>query len=102
MAYVQARKNRSGDVTGYMVRWREGGSRAGAAQYEAFEDEPSAEVFRDAVNDAGQHWPPGWVKGQGYISADAALPDDDRYRFRAYATASIEGRTGIEEHYRVA
>ncbi|WP_008411412.1 tyrosine-type recombinase/integrase [Streptomyces sp. SM8] len=102
MAYVQARKNRSGDITGYMVRWREGGSRAGAAQYEAFEDEPSAEVFRDAVNDAGQHWPPGWVKGQGYISADAALPDDDRYRFRAYATASIEGRTGIEEHYRVA
>ncbi|MFE9319144.1 tyrosine-type recombinase/integrase [Streptomyces albidoflavus] len=102
MAYVKARKNRSGDVTGYMVRWREGGSRAGAAQYEAFEDEPSAEVFRDAVNDAGQQWPPGWVKGQGYISADAALPDDDRYRFRAYAAASIEGRTGIEEHYRVA
>ncbi|MFD3494273.1 hypothetical protein ACFWWB_27525 [Streptomyces sp. NPDC058690] len=49
------------------MRWREGGVRTGEQQIERFDDEDSAKVFRDAVDEAGQHWPPGWVKDKGYI-----------------------------------
>ncbi|MER7814099.1 site-specific integrase [Streptomyces sp. NPDC096153] len=100
MASVHARKNRAGEVTSYQVKWRDGGSRTGANQSETFDDETSAEVFKDAVNEAGQHWPPGWVKGRGYIAAETAA--DDAYRFRAYARRVIDNRTGIEERYRGA
>ncbi|WP_299541989.1 site-specific integrase [uncultured Streptomyces sp.] len=101
MASVVRRKNRAGEITSYQVKWRLGGARAGGWQTETFADEPSAEVFRDAVNGAGQQWPPGWVKGEGYIASGAGQ-GDDRFRFRVYATRIIMERTGIEEHYRQA
>ncbi|MFF7143451.1 tyrosine-type recombinase/integrase [Streptomyces nodosus] len=100
MATVQGRKNRAGEITSYRVKWREGGRRDGDWQSETFDDDTSAGVFCEAVNEAGQQWPPGWVKGRGYIAAEAG--DDDRYRFRNFATRSIEDKTGVEEHYRVA
>lgn len=100
MAYVTTRKNAAGAITSWQVKWREGGSRNGPQQSERFDDEPSATVFRDAVNDCGQHWPPGWVKGQGFIDQSAAQPAHERYRFRNFARESIAGRTGVEEHYR--
>ncbi|MFJ8760871.1 tyrosine-type recombinase/integrase [Streptomyces cyaneofuscatus] len=100
MASIVKRTNTAGDITAYQVRWREGGTRGAPGQSETFDDEPSAEVFRDAVNEAGQHWPPGWVKGEGYITQERQ--DEDRFRFRNYATRIIDERTGIEEHYRKA
>lgn len=104
MASVHPRKNRDGEITSYQVKWRLGGGRGGDPQSEKFDgnDEglEAAQVFKAAVDEAGQHWPPGWVKGQGYIVPEAG--DETRYRFRAYATKAIENRTGIEEHYRKA
>lgn len=102
MAQIVERRNRVGQVTSYQVRWRAGGSRTGAGQSERFDDRPSAEVFRDAVNEHGQTWPPGWVKGRGYVDQEAAEPDEMRFRFRAYALAMYKTKTGIEEHYRQA
>jgi integrase len=101
MAYVQARKNRDGIVTSYQVRWRDGGGRDGAPASESFDDEPAAELFKKAVNDAGQHWPPGWVPGRGFINADVD-EEAERYRFRNYSRRCIENRTGIEGRSRRA
>ncbi|QKW07018.1 site-specific integrase [Streptomyces sp. NA04227] len=102
MAYVQPLKNKHGEVTSYRVKWRAGGARDGDWQGERFDDETSAGVFKDAVDEAGQQWPAGWVKGQGYVDQNAADPDEKRYRFREFATNLVENKTGIEEHYRQA
>ncbi|WP_433856750.1 tyrosine-type recombinase/integrase [Streptomyces kronopolitis] len=102
MAYVQALTNKAGQVTSYRVRWRTGGRRDGGSQSERFDDEPSAQVFSDAVDDAGQQWPAGWIKGKGFVDPAAADPDEKRYRFRAFSARIIENKTGIEEHYRRA
>ncbi|MEW2631768.1 site-specific integrase [Streptomyces sp. NPDC048389] len=101
MASVHPRKNRDGEITSYQVKWRNGGGRGGDPQSESFKDETAAEFFKDAVNDAGQHWPPGWVKGRGFIVPGAGA-DEERYRFRNYAKRAIDHRTGIEERYRGA
>ncbi|MGP3686552.1 tyrosine-type recombinase/integrase [Streptomyces sp. IBSNAI002] len=100
MASVHPRKNRAGEITSYQVKWRDGGTRQGAGQSESFDNEDDAGVFKAAVDEAGQHWPPGWVKGRGYIAAEQVA--EDAYRFRVYATRVIENRTGIEERYRGA
>ncbi|MFE7041227.1 site-specific integrase [Streptomyces atratus] len=78
------------------MRWREGGVRAGEQQTERFDDEDSAEVFRDAVDEAGQHWPPGWVKDKGYV--DPAAADQLRYRFDRWAVESVENRTASKRY----
>ncbi|MFC8276235.1 tyrosine-type recombinase/integrase [Streptomyces sp. NPDC057271] len=107
MASVHARKNRAGEITSYQVKWRDAGRRSGDPQWatEKFDGDDkgksAADLFKEAVDEAGQRWPAGWVKGQGYIVADAA-DDETRYRFRTYATRVIELKTGIEEHYRKA
>ncbi|GAA0907764.1 hypothetical protein GCM10009549_14040 [Streptomyces thermoalcalitolerans] len=97
-----ARRNKAGEVTGYQVRWRLGGRRNGPWQTERFagdeEGRRAAEIFRDAVNEAGQQWPEGWVKGRGYI--DPAAEDASRFVFSAYARQVIERRTGVSERYR--
>lgn len=104
MAYVKAMKNKDEVLTSHRVRWRLGGARDGEWQSELFDgDEAGAEaarVFCEAVNECGQQWPPGWVKGQGMIAPDAT--DEDQYRFARYATESIIHRTGVEDRYRDA
>jgi integrase len=69
---------------------------------ERFDDEDTATAFRDAVNEAGQQWPPGWVPGVGYIVPDAGYGDEARFRFETYARRLVELKTGVEEHYRRA
>lgn len=101
MAYIARRKNKEGVITSFQVKWRAGGSRSGPDQSERFDDEPSAEVFRKAVDANGQMWPPGWVKGKGYIDESAGA-DEARYRFDHYARESVKNRTGIEDRYRDA
>jgi integrase len=109
MASVHARKNRDGEITSYQVKWRDANRRPEDPQWatEKFdgdgEGKAAADIFKQAVDEAGQRWPAGWVKGQGYIAAEEAGADDDaQYRFRKYATRVIELKTGIEEHYRKA
>ncbi|MDX2645096.1 site-specific integrase [Streptomyces sp. PA03-1a] len=53
MASVQARRNRAGDIIGYRVKWRLGGTRTGEWQSETFADEASAHVFATAVEEFG-------------------------------------------------
>ncbi|MEV6738600.1 site-specific integrase [Streptomyces sp. NPDC051104] len=102
MAYVTSRKNADGEVTSYQVKWRLGGSRTAPQQTERFpatdEGLEAAEIFKDAVNDNGQQWPPGWVKGEGYIDPSAGV--ERSYIFSTYARECIKNKTGVEERYR--
>ncbi|MCX4550529.1 MULTISPECIES: site-specific integrase [unclassified Streptomyces] len=100
MAYIAERKNKAGEVTSYQVKWRLGGARSAPFQTERFDDEPSAEVFKEAVDDNAQQWPSGWVKGAGYVAPTAGV--EARYVFEAYARESVKNRTGVEEQYKVA
>lgn len=100
MAYVQPLKNKAQEVTSYRVKWRLGGARDGEWQGENFPDKESATLFKDAVNEHAQQWPPGWVKGVGYIDPAAGDEDEIRFRFKAYALAHVENLTGIGEQYR--
>lgn len=99
VASVHPRKNRDGEITSWQVRWRERVDGRVEVQTERFGDEESARVFKQAVDVAGQHWPPGWVRGEGFVAPGGAA-DDERYRFRNFAFRSIENRTGVEERYR--
>ncbi|MEU6756922.1 hypothetical protein [Streptomyces sp. NPDC046685] len=49
------------------MKWRLGGGRTVPQQTERFKDQPSAVVFKEVVDEHGQQWPPGWVKGVGYV-----------------------------------
>lgn len=64
MAYVAPRENKHGEITSYQVKWRLGGSRDGDPQNERFDDEDSAEVFKQAVDDAVSRGPPGGSGGR--------------------------------------
>ncbi|REE63972.1 hypothetical protein BX257_6635 [Streptomyces sp. 3212.3] len=68
MASVVPRKNKVGAIISYQVKWRLGGGRDAPWQTERFDDVDSAEIFKTAVNEHGQQWPPGWVRGRGFIS----------------------------------
>lgn len=65
MAYVAPRENKHGEITSYQVKWRLGGSRDGDPQNERFDDEDSAEVFKQAVDDAVSSGPPPVDQGEG-------------------------------------
>ncbi|MET4641595.1 hypothetical protein ABID95_001316 [Streptomyces atratus] len=56
MASLTLRKNKAGHVTSYQVKWRDGGSASGDWQTERFDDEPSAKVFKEAVEEV-RLWP---------------------------------------------
>ncbi|MFJ4907742.1 tyrosine-type recombinase/integrase [Streptomyces sp. NPDC093249] len=106
MASVHPRKNRAGEITSYQVKWRDAGRRTGdplwaTEKFDGDDDgQAAADIFKRAVDEAGQRWPSGWVKGQGYIVEEPRAPNDASYRFRAYATEVVSNKTGIEEHYR--
>ncbi|MET8609701.1 tyrosine-type recombinase/integrase [Streptomyces misionensis] len=106
MASVISRTNKNGEVVSHQVRWRLGGGRTAPWQTERFdgdeEGRKAADVFCGAVNECGQQWPPGWVKGVGYVDPNAGETDERRYRFREYALAFVANKTGVEEHYREA
>jgi hypothetical protein len=74
MAWIEARKR--GDCgSSYVVRWRLGGTRTGPRQTETFgagsdeQNRARAEGFVKMVAAAGEDWPDGWVKGQGFVQA---------------------------------
>jgi site-specific recombinase XerD len=95
MAYIQERPQKSGPTT-YQVRWREGGG-SGAGQTENFGDRPSADTFKQLVELHGQHWPPGWLRGQGFVE-ETAVPGD--VPLLEYATRYVDDLTGIDDRTR--
>ncbi|MER7835265.1 site-specific integrase [Streptomyces sp. NPDC096040] len=104
MASVIPRTNKEGDVVSYQVKWRAGGKRTGEWQHERFDGDEAgkdaAELFKNAVDEAGQNWPPGWVKGEGYVDAAAQAGEELRYRFDNWAQQSIENRTAGKRYKR--
>ncbi|MFG2671552.1 tyrosine-type recombinase/integrase [Streptomyces sp. NPDC048445] len=91
MAYIETKERRGGDLT-FVVRWRTAGARTGKRESESFEDIKSAEKFRDLVKAHGEHWPPGWTRGHGFVA--------DRRRketmFEPFALAYVDRLTGIQ------
>lgn len=94
MASVHPRTNRDGTVTTYQVRWREAGTNPPRVQTERFDEEAQANAFKDLVDQAGQHWPAGWIKGKGFVHHDVP------HRFRDFALKVVAERTGIEPRTR--
>ncbi|MFI8853621.1 tyrosine-type recombinase/integrase [Streptomyces sp. NPDC053499] len=96
MAYITKRQAKDGTTT-YQVRWIEGGGRTGEGQSEKFGDEDSAKTFKTLVNAHGQHWPPGWVRGKGFVE-ESTDPDD--VPLLPYCHRYVDRLTGIDERTR--
>ncbi len=69
MASIVERPKKGGTIT-YQVKWRKGGARGAPGQSEKFSDPESAKTFKKLVDAHGQHWPPGWVRGKGFVEPD--------------------------------
>ncbi|MFI6374773.1 tyrosine-type recombinase/integrase [Streptomyces sp. NPDC050546] len=99
MAYIRTNERLGGDPS-FTVMWRAGGSRTGKTQRETFDDEDAAKRFRDLVNGHAQQWPPGWVKGLGFVEPDEdSVPDSEM--FRVYAHNHVALLTDISDHTRI-
>lgn len=98
MASIKTNPRKSGDPS-YTVVWRTGGTRSGSWQRETFDDEDAAERFRDLVNGHGQQWPPGWVKGEGFVEREPPVPDSEM--FPVFAHAYVGLLTDISDHTRI-
>ncbi|MEV8391817.1 MULTISPECIES: site-specific integrase [unclassified Streptomyces] len=99
MARIKPRTRANGEHV-YRVVWREGGTRSDPWQGEDFDDEVSAKRFCDLVNGHGQQWPPGWVKGKGFVTEEEEeeppeIPPGEL--FPAYAERYICLLTGVQD-----
>jgi integrase len=97
MATIRERPRKTGGTT-YTVLWRASGTRDGKQESEPFQDEKHAEVFRGLVDLNGQQWPPGWVRGQGFVPTEPAKGKD--ISFAEWAERVVGRLTGIEERTR--
>ncbi|MEU8887345.1 site-specific integrase [Streptomyces sp. NPDC048442] len=91
MASIRERAKRDG-TSSFIVLFRAGGARNAKQESEIFEDLKAAESFRDLVNGYGQQWPPGWVRGQGFV-AEKRRPAT---MFEPFALTFIDRLTGIQ------
>ncbi|MET8690499.1 site-specific integrase [Streptomyces sp. NPDC004732] len=91
MAYIEVKQRRDGQSS-YVVRWRTGGTRSGSRASESFDDEPSAEKFKNLVDGHGQQWPPGWIRGQGFVE-NVRTPEE---MFEPFALRHIDQLTGVQ------
>ena len=72
MAWIEKRKRGDGGVSARVI-WRLGGARDGARQVETFsvgtdaQNLARADGFKKMVDAAGQRWPDGWVRGEGFV-----------------------------------
>ena len=71
---------RSDGVISCYVRWRTGGVAGGKREVETFAkrttklNRTGAAAFKKLVDEAGQNWPDGWIKGVGWAEPDEAAP----------------------------
>lgn len=90
MATVEVRPNKSG--VSHRVVWREQGEK----QSETFPTDKQAAKFRQLVEGHGNHWPPGWIKGQGFAEAvPSAVPT-----FADWAARTIAARARANDRTR--
>lgn len=87
-----ARRPKKDGIT-YQIKWRE----AGDWQTENFGDEGLALQFKGIVEAHGNRWPPGWVRGQGFVEEPAAPGDMPLTR---WAERYVDRLTGIDERTR--
>ncbi|MET9396319.1 site-specific integrase [Kitasatospora sp. NPDC002965] len=96
MASIRERQKATGGVT-YTVTWRDGGARTGKQESERFGDHESAERFRDLVQGYGETWPPGWVRGKGFVEEEEAPVEvDPANLFENYAPAYVSLLTAVQ------
>lgn len=57
MAHIETRTTRDGRTTTYAVKWRDGGTRAGAPHTQTVDDPTTAETLRGLIKLAGNRWP---------------------------------------------
>ena len=75
MAKIIRRQRKTDGGISYTVTFIEGGGRSGArpTRSQTFKAERDALAFKAAVELSGNHFPPGWVPGHGYVSTPAEL-----------------------------
>ena len=95
MAAIKKRQ-RSDGTHAYRVTWILGGGRGGAWQSETFDTERAANAFRRDVEIAGHQWPPGWVKGSGYVPAQADAEEAIRTPFMDLAERYLGTRHRVQ------
>ncbi len=72
MAWIEERQRAEGGGSA-RVMWRLGGGRGARREKETFsagsdaQNRARADGFKQMVDAAGQHWPDGWVKGEGFV-----------------------------------
>lgn len=78
MAWIEERRRTDGGVSA-RVMWRLGGRRGAPREKETFsagsdaQNRARADGFKQMVDAAGQHWPDGWVKGEGFVRVRAEV-----------------------------
>ena len=71
MAWIETKRRADGGTSARVI-WRLGGGR-GAYQSETFgagsdaQNRARADGFKKMVEAAGQRWPEGWVRGEGFV-----------------------------------
>lgn len=97
MATIKERKKSDGQLS-YRVVWRAGGGREGVWESETFGVRSHAVRFRRDVDDAGQQWPDGWVKGAGYQHEAEAQQDPLFLDFGKEYVRDLTGITPATRH----
>jgi integrase len=95
MASIRRRVRKDG-TTAHQVRWLEGGLRGGIPESEVFDSEPEAIQFKLLVDAHGQHWPPGWIKGEGFVQPKTAEENRAVVTFDVWAERFVDTLTGVE------
>jgi integrase len=109
MAYVvtRERKPRKGEkkpAFSYQVKWRTGGTAQGHPEAQTFRDPSEAALFKDAVERAGENWPPNYIPKLGWVSPDTYrrwtgedVPEtSDAPKLIDFAAAWVNSLSGIE------
>jgi integrase len=82
MAWIEDHQKADGGLS-YAVCWRLGGTRTGKRQRETFgagseeRNKAQAEGFLRMVVAAGESWPDGWIKGQGFVREKSHVKEPD-------------------------
>ena len=72
MAWIEQHRRADGGLTARVI-WRPGGARDATRVWETFgagsdaQNLARADGFKRMVEAAGQRWPDGWVKGEGFV-----------------------------------